>query len=149
MAKRKTEREFGSASTLHHYFQEWTEKGVFFRLWKEALGEYDTLKGIDWGRSSTASVPHQLEIRGLTKHIHDRETGWAMGLLSAIHGFQDCCGAVALPTAVAIAAVPRSVSATRRGGDGVVFRLRSNQEAGGGGPRRRPECPRYHGRSPA
>jgi len=44
--------EFGSASTLHRYFQEWTEKGVFFRLWKEALWEYDALHGIDWGWQS-------------------------------------------------------------------------------------------------
>ena len=45
-------REFGPASTLHQYFQEWTEKGVFFRLWKEALWEYDALEGIDWGWQS-------------------------------------------------------------------------------------------------
>ena len=44
--------EFGSASTLHRYFQAWTEKGVFFRLWKEALWEYDDLHGIDWGWQS-------------------------------------------------------------------------------------------------
>lgn len=45
-------REFGASSTLHDYFQEWTEKGVFFRLWKEALWEYDALEGIDWGWQS-------------------------------------------------------------------------------------------------
>jgi len=44
--------EFGSPSTLHRYFQEWTQKGVFFRLWKEALREYDELQGIDWGWQS-------------------------------------------------------------------------------------------------
>ena len=45
-------KEFGCPSTLHNYFQEWTEKGVFFRLWKEALREYDALEGIDWGWQS-------------------------------------------------------------------------------------------------
>lgn len=45
-------QEFGSASTLHNYFQEWTQKGVFFRLWKGALREYDALEGIDWGWQS-------------------------------------------------------------------------------------------------
>ncbi len=45
-------REFGSSSTLHRYFQEWTDQGVFFRLWKEALREYDELEGIDWGWQS-------------------------------------------------------------------------------------------------
>jgi putative transposase len=41
-------REYGSGSTLHSYFQEWTELGVFRRLWKAALLEYDELKGIHW-----------------------------------------------------------------------------------------------------
>ena len=41
-------REYGSGSTLHAYFQEWTELGVFRRLWKKALLEYDELKGIQW-----------------------------------------------------------------------------------------------------
>jgi len=45
-------REFGAPSTVHQYFQEWTAKGVFFRLWKEALREYDALEGIDWGWQS-------------------------------------------------------------------------------------------------
>jgi len=44
--------EFGSASTLHRYFQEWTQMGVFFVLWKAALREYDELEGIDWGWQS-------------------------------------------------------------------------------------------------
>ena len=43
---------FGSPSTLHRYFQEWTQKGVFFPLWKEALREYDEIQGIDWGWQS-------------------------------------------------------------------------------------------------
>jgi transposase len=41
-------REFGSGSTLHRYFQEWVRQGVFRKLWKHALKEYDDLKGIDW-----------------------------------------------------------------------------------------------------
>jgi len=47
-----TPPEFGSPSTLHRYFQEWTKGGVFFRLWREALREYDALGGIDWGWQS-------------------------------------------------------------------------------------------------
>lgn len=41
-------REYGSGSALHAYFQEWTELGVFRRLWKASLLEYDALKGIQW-----------------------------------------------------------------------------------------------------
>lgn len=41
-------REFGSGSAIHAYFQEWVRRGVFQRLWKLALEEYDDLIGIDW-----------------------------------------------------------------------------------------------------
>lgn len=41
-------QEYGSGSTLHRYFQEWTAAGVFRRLWKAALWEYDALRGIQW-----------------------------------------------------------------------------------------------------
>jgi transposase len=41
-------KTFGSSSTVHRYFQERTESGVFEKLWKAALKEYDDLVGIDW-----------------------------------------------------------------------------------------------------
>ena len=41
-------REFGSGSTLHKRFQEWVRRGVFRRLWRAGLLEYDELKGIQW-----------------------------------------------------------------------------------------------------
>lgn len=41
-------REFGSGSAIHAYFQEWVRSGVFARLWRLALEEYDELRGIDW-----------------------------------------------------------------------------------------------------
>lgn len=44
--------EYGSGSTLHRYFQEWTEAGVFRKLWKASLQEYDQLKGIRWNWQS-------------------------------------------------------------------------------------------------
>lgn len=40
--------EYGSGSTLHRYFQQWTAAGVFRKLWKASLLEYDELKGIGW-----------------------------------------------------------------------------------------------------
>lgn len=40
--------EFGSGSAIHAYFQEWVQHGVFAKLWKLALEEYDAVKGIDW-----------------------------------------------------------------------------------------------------
>ena len=41
-------REFGSGSALHNYFQQWTALGVFARLWRHSLREYDARKGIAW-----------------------------------------------------------------------------------------------------
>ncbi len=35
-------------STAHDRFQEWVQAGVFLRLWKAGLLEYDELKGLDW-----------------------------------------------------------------------------------------------------
>jgi transposase len=41
-------REFGSGSAIHAYFQEWVALGIFERMWRIALQEYDDRKGIDW-----------------------------------------------------------------------------------------------------
>ena len=45
-------KEYGSGSTLHRYFQEWTEADVFRKLWKASLVEYDGRKGIQWNWQS-------------------------------------------------------------------------------------------------
>jgi transposase len=45
-------KEYGSGSSLHRYFQEWEEAGVFRKLWKATLLEYDELKGIQWNWQS-------------------------------------------------------------------------------------------------
>ncbi len=41
-------REFGSGSAIHAYFQEWVASGLFEKLWRIALEEYDARRGIDW-----------------------------------------------------------------------------------------------------
>ena len=35
-------------STAFSYFKKWVDKGVFAKLWKVALEEYDELVGLDW-----------------------------------------------------------------------------------------------------
>jgi transposase len=37
-----------SKSSAHRRFQEWSEAGVFAKLWEQGLLEYDELKGLDW-----------------------------------------------------------------------------------------------------
>jgi len=41
-------QEFGSGSTIHRYFQSWTNDGVFHRLWAARLRHYDERRGIAW-----------------------------------------------------------------------------------------------------
>ncbi len=40
--------KFGSGKTLHRYFQRWTRRGVFKKMWQAGLMEYDRTQGIDW-----------------------------------------------------------------------------------------------------
>jgi transposase len=40
--------EFGSGLTLHRRFQAWVGRGVFRRVWRLLLKEYDELRGIQW-----------------------------------------------------------------------------------------------------
>ena len=41
-------KEYGAGSSVHAYFQEWEEAGVFLALWKAGLAEYDEMEGIAW-----------------------------------------------------------------------------------------------------
>jgi transposase len=40
--------QFGSGTSLHRYFQRWAKQGVFRKLWKQGLVEYDRRRGIAW-----------------------------------------------------------------------------------------------------
>lgn len=37
-----------ASSTAHDRFQQWVQSGVFLKLWKAGLLEYDELQGLDW-----------------------------------------------------------------------------------------------------
>jgi len=41
-------KEYGAASSIHKYFQEWLAAGVFEAIWKAGLFKYDELEGIGW-----------------------------------------------------------------------------------------------------
>ncbi len=41
-----------SSSTAHRRFQEWTQAGVFLRLWQDGLKVYDELKRLNWSWQS-------------------------------------------------------------------------------------------------
>lgn len=43
---------FGSASSIHKYFLKWKKAGVFVKLWRKGLAEYDEMEGIAWAWQS-------------------------------------------------------------------------------------------------
>ena len=45
-------KEYGSSSSVHRYFQKWESLGVFRKLWKRGLAEYDEMEGIAWAWQS-------------------------------------------------------------------------------------------------
>lgn len=71
-------REYGSGSTVHRYFQEWTAAGVFRKLWKASLLEYDELKGIQWNWQSVDGAMTKSPLGGeknREKPDRSRQTG--------------------------------------------------------------------------
>jgi putative transposase len=57
-------REFGSGSTLHRRFQHWAGRGVFKRIWRLLLKEYDELRGIRWRRQALDSATTKAPLGG-------------------------------------------------------------------------------------
>lgn len=60
-------REYGSGSSGHRYFQARVRAGVFRKLWRLCLQEYDELQGVAWRWQSLDSVSIQAPVRGAKK----------------------------------------------------------------------------------
>jgi transposase len=56
--------EYGSGSTCHRRFQEWTVSKVFQKLWVRLLEVYDDLRGISWIWQSLDSVSIKAPLGG-------------------------------------------------------------------------------------
>ena len=70
--------QFGSGSAIHAYFQEWVESGVFHRLWRLALEEYDDLVGIDWEWQSLDGAMTKAPLGG-EKNREKPDRSWQVG----------------------------------------------------------------------
>jgi len=57
-------KEYGGGSTVHRYFQKWVKAGVFKKIWKYCLKEYDDLKGIKWEWQILDSQTVQSPVKG-------------------------------------------------------------------------------------
>jgi transposase len=71
-------REFGSGSAIHDYFQEWTDNGVFEKLWRHALEEYDDVAGIDWQWQSLDGAMTKSPLGG-EKNREKPDRSWQAG----------------------------------------------------------------------
>jgi putative transposase len=57
-------KEFGSGSTCHRRFQQWSISKVFQRLWSRLLKVYDGIVGIQWKWQSLDSVSVKAPLGG-------------------------------------------------------------------------------------
>ena len=71
-------KEYGSASSVHKYFLEWKSRGVFSRIWRQGLAEYDEMEGIawDWQSIDGASVKAPLAVEAVGPSPTDRGKKW-------------------------------------------------------------------------
>jgi len=49
-------KEYGSGSTCHRRFQQWSSSKVFQKLWARLLKVYDDVVGIQWRQQSLDSI---------------------------------------------------------------------------------------------
>ena len=83
-----------SSSSAHRRFQEWTQAGVFQRLWTQGLLDYDGLKGIEWewqamdgamtkaplGKEQTGPNPTDRAKRGVKRSLLVEGNGVPLGV---------------------------------------------------------------------
>lgn len=68
-----------SSSSAHRWFQVWTKAGVFRKLWKQSLLEYDQLKGIDWDWQSMDGAMTKAPLGGEKHGAQPHRPGQARG----------------------------------------------------------------------
>ena len=49
---------------MHDRYQEWGEAGVFERMWKQGLAEYDEKKGLEWEWQSMDGAVTKVQFAG-------------------------------------------------------------------------------------
>ena len=57
-------KEYGSGSTCHRRFQQWSSYSVFQKLWARLLKVYDDVAGIQWRWQSLDSVSVKAPLGG-------------------------------------------------------------------------------------
>lgn len=71
-------KEYGSASSVHKYFLHWKQYGVFVKMWRKGLAEYDEMEHIAWSWQSIdgAMVKAPLAQEAVGPNPTDRGKKW-------------------------------------------------------------------------
>ena len=71
-------KEFGSSSSIHKYFRQWSEAGFFRAIWLTGVAEYDAMEGIawDWTSIDSSSVKAPLAQESVGPNPTDRGKKW-------------------------------------------------------------------------
>ena len=85
-------REFGSGSALHNYFQQWQRQGVFHRLWKQGLAEYDHRQRVANEDQVDAGFVGHACARGVVRGDHHEWVASRSDLAGPNGGCGDRCG---------------------------------------------------------
>lgn len=94
-------RELGASTTVYDRFRWWLAEGVFLRMWRAGLAEFDELEGLDWAWLSMDGAMTKAPFGGAATGPNptDRgKKGTKRSQLSEGHG---------LPVAVAVAGANR------------------------------------------
>jgi putative transposase len=88
-------RTLGASSTVHDRLKKWVREGIFQKLWRAGLLEYDKIKGIDWewqaidgamtkaplGCENTGPNPTDRAKKGTKRHLLTEGNGIPLGLV--------------------------------------------------------------------
>jgi transposase len=71
-------RDYGAASSVHQYFQEWERAGVFEKLWVLGVELYDRQRGIKWAWQSIdgAKIKAPMGDEAVGRNPTDRGKKW-------------------------------------------------------------------------
>jgi putative transposase len=67
--------ELSPHSTAHDRFQDWVAAGVFRKLWKAGVEQFDELKGLDWHWLSMDGAMSKAPLGGEKNRTHSHGSG--------------------------------------------------------------------------
>jgi len=80
-------RQFGSSSTIHRRFLEWTDTGFFEALWRAGLAQYDEMQGLQWEWQCLDGSVHKAPLGGEATGPNPWDRGKKRGQAQPVSGW--------------------------------------------------------------